>query len=84
MRTDWNDDFVNGLQFIRRFADRYHVIGPMTMKLTFANQRDSEHFKAGLKMDCKEIFYDLNMQSKFNIDKFEMMGFHVEIEHWKR
>jgi len=84
MRTDWNEDFMNGLKFIRRFAERYQVIGPITLRLTFVNQHDSEYFKAGLKMDCKEMFYDFNIQSQFNLDKFEMMGFHVEIEHWKR
>lgn len=84
MRTNWNEDFMNGLKLIRRFAERYQVIGPITLNLKFANQHDSEYFKAGLKMDCKELFYDLNTQSQFSIDKFEMMGFHVEIEHQKR
>lgn len=83
MRTDWNDDFINGLMFIRRFAERYQVIGPITLNLKFANQRDSEYFKAGLKMDCRELFYDLKILQSSNLDKFKMCGMKVEIEHWK-
>jgi hypothetical protein len=83
MRTDWNEDFMKGLKFIRRFAERYQVLGPITLNLTFTNEHDSEYFKAGLRMDCKELLYDLKMQSEYNIDKFEMLSFHVQIEHFK-